>query len=251
MLIFEEVVGPRTGKEADRDPTRRHAVRLTRVEPGLDALYDQPIVEIEWAPEDALPFSLCLSTVGPAPECRLLEDVSVARSNVVLVDHGRTLEEPEQLAGRPGPLRSSGARVRISSRELRRAEVGTVIPGAGAVDLQPAPPTDYRGLTHAGARPAPGCTPDQETHWNQPHSRRHSRNAVECPTRPCRQRNEDPHFVVEVDNRQRAWLRFGDGDMGQAVEPGSALRRRTGSEAGRRATSAPRRSGACSTAAAL
>ena len=33
ILILEEVLGPVTGVEADADPTRRHAVRLTRVSP--------------------------------------------------------------------------------------------------------------------------------------------------------------------------------------------------------------------------
>ena len=32
---------------------------------------------------------------------------------------------------------------------------------------------------------------------------------------------EDRHFVVEVDNQGRAWLRFGDGDLGWAPEPGT------------------------------
>src|SRR4029077_5358128 len=47
------------------------------------------IVEVEWGAEDALPFPLCISGVGPPPECVLLENVSVARGNVILVDHGR------------------------------------------------------------------------------------------------------------------------------------------------------------------
>ncbi|MCA1634282.1 MAG: putative baseplate assembly protein [Acidobacteria bacterium] len=91
VLIFEEVLGPVTGFEADADPSRRHAVRLTRVEPRMDDLYHQPVVEIEWAAADALPFTLCLSSVGRAPQCLPLEDVSVARGNVVLVDHGRRM----------------------------------------------------------------------------------------------------------------------------------------------------------------
>jgi hypothetical protein len=90
VLIFEEVLGPVTGAEPDADRTHRHAVRLTRVEPRVDELYGRPVVEIEWAAEDALPFTLCLSAVGRAPECLYLEDVSVARGNVILVDHGRT-----------------------------------------------------------------------------------------------------------------------------------------------------------------
>jgi predicted phage baseplate assembly protein len=89
VLIFEEVLGPITGQAADADRAHRHVVRLTKAEPGVDALYDQPVVEIEWAVEDALPFPLCLSAIGRAPDCRYLEDVSVAHGNVILVDHGR------------------------------------------------------------------------------------------------------------------------------------------------------------------
>ena len=100
VLIFEEMFGPITGVRADADPTHRHVVRLTRVEPGIDPLYDQPVLEIEWAVEDALPFPLCISAIGRAPDCRYLQDVSVAHGNVLLVDHGRRVgstgtERPE------------------------------------------------------------------------------------------------------------------------------------------------------------
>jgi predicted phage baseplate assembly protein len=90
ILVIEEVVGPRTGAPADADPGHRQAVRLTSVTPAEDALYDQPVIEVTWAPEDALRFPVCLSTRG-GPDCRLIEDVSVVRGNVVPVDHGRTL----------------------------------------------------------------------------------------------------------------------------------------------------------------
>jgi len=93
VLIFEEVIGPKTGNPADADPGRRHAVRLTRVKLGLDPLYDQPVVEIEWAEADALPFPLCISAIGPAPKCELIENISVARGNAILVSHGRRIED--------------------------------------------------------------------------------------------------------------------------------------------------------------
>ena len=56
----------------------------------LDDLYDQPVVEVTWAVEDALAFSACLSARG-GQDCCLVRDISVARGNVVLVDHGRDL----------------------------------------------------------------------------------------------------------------------------------------------------------------
>ena len=95
VLIFEEVLGPKTGAAPDADRSHRHAVCLTKVEQAVDELYDEPIVNIEWAPEDALPFTLCLSSIGPAPQCLPLTNVSVARGNVILVDHGsRQAPEP-------------------------------------------------------------------------------------------------------------------------------------------------------------
>ncbi len=97
ILIFEEVLGPKTGNPSDADPTHRQAVRLTKVTPGIDPLYGgpdgTPIVDIEWATEDALRFPLCLSSKQPPPECGCLEDVSVARGNVILVDHGASTHE--------------------------------------------------------------------------------------------------------------------------------------------------------------
>lgn len=93
FLLFEEVIGPRTGKPADADPARRHVVRLTQVEQGFDALYNVPVLEIAWAKEDRLPFPLCISTLdSPEHDCRRLENVSVARGNMILADHGRTLK---------------------------------------------------------------------------------------------------------------------------------------------------------------
>jgi hypothetical protein len=120
VLIFEEVRGPKTGQKADADPTRRHVVRLTKVTehtdivvnaPVLDAetcwplrwdgvrvMQPTPVVEIEWDAADALPFPLCLSSIArDAPEpCSYVDHVSVARGNVILVDHGLT-QPPEAL----------------------------------------------------------------------------------------------------------------------------------------------------------
>ncbi|MFD7121775.1 putative baseplate assembly protein [Streptomyces sp. NPDC059922] len=89
LLVIEEVRGPRSGTPGDADPAHRQAVRLTSVTPGVDRLTDQPVLEVTWAREDALAFPVCLSTRG-GPGCEPVEDVSVARGNVVLVDHGRS-----------------------------------------------------------------------------------------------------------------------------------------------------------------
>ncbi|MFI1044901.1 putative baseplate assembly protein [Streptomyces griseoruber] len=115
LLVIEEVLGPRTGAAADADPAHRQVVRLTSVTPACDALYDRAVVEVTWADEDALAFSACLTTTG-GPACERLVDVTVARGNVLLVDHGRDLTfcggPPEEYAvpsaPAPPPVCGSG-----------------------------------------------------------------------------------------------------------------------------------------------
>ncbi|MEO7052010.1 MAG: putative baseplate assembly protein [Rhodanobacter sp.] len=88
LLIFEEVLGPQTGNPADADPAHRHAVRLTAVAMSIDPLNATPLLEVAWDSCDALPFDLCLSIRTPSPDCAWRHDVSLARGNVLLVDHG-------------------------------------------------------------------------------------------------------------------------------------------------------------------
>ena len=97
VLIFEELLGPRSGLPADADPNHRHAIRLTSVRPVVDRRNGQPLLEIEWGAADALPFALCLTAIGAAPDCCPVPGVSVARGNVVLVDHGGRSSEPGDL----------------------------------------------------------------------------------------------------------------------------------------------------------
>lgn len=108
VLILEEQRSPQTGLQADADPARRHALRLTHVHPAAqrtlengvetrapgpmltDPLTGQPIVEIEWHAGDALPFSLAAAAVVEG-QGRL--EMSAARANVVPVDHGMTVRD--------------------------------------------------------------------------------------------------------------------------------------------------------------
>jgi len=105
VLIFEELVGARTGNPADADHSHRQAVRLVSVTETADTLFHQPLLEVTWAPEDALTFPLCVNSRG-GPACTDL-DVGVARGNVLLVEHGRSIDPetipvPEPAPGEPG-----------------------------------------------------------------------------------------------------------------------------------------------------
>ena len=116
LLIFEELLDPATGLPEDADPSHRHPVRLTKVTPGYDLLSRQAVLEIEWARADALPFPLCLSAVGN--DCEYRDGISVARGNVVVVDHGRSVDEelppvdaadPQPECDECGEVRTPGA----------------------------------------------------------------------------------------------------------------------------------------------
>jgi hypothetical protein len=95
FLLFEEVLSPTELDPDDVDRTHRHVVRLTKVvrdeDPSGGLFRDtpvdapEPITRIEWDASDALPFTLCVSVLK-----RPGEKISVARGNIVLVDHGET-----------------------------------------------------------------------------------------------------------------------------------------------------------------
>ena len=110
VLIFEELRGPLTGEEEDADRTRRYALRLTTVrafdennQPLIDPLNGEQITNIEWMAEDALPFPFCLSGFTDEEHgARFHADLSVARGNIVLADHGLTIAD-ESLGEVPAP----------------------------------------------------------------------------------------------------------------------------------------------------
>jgi Baseplate J-like protein len=112
VLIFVEVIGPRTGNPADADPTHRHAVRLTGVQPREDPINGKGVWEVTWDVADGLPFPVTISCLVPeektppvaaapgrrASRCKIITDVTVAMGNVLLVEHGMTLHQfPEPM----------------------------------------------------------------------------------------------------------------------------------------------------------
>jgi len=92
ILIFEEVLSPTTGLVADLDPSHRCAVRLKAITKRTDPLDGTAVVDIEWDQEDALPFPLCLTAlVVDDTGTPVVKEISLARGNVALADHGLTL----------------------------------------------------------------------------------------------------------------------------------------------------------------
>ena len=92
VLIFEEIISPGSLSKADADPAHRHAVRLTGIEPATDPLNGMNLLEVVWHESDRLPFPLCISLTKDG---KLHQDISVARGNIVLADHGYTLKDQQ------------------------------------------------------------------------------------------------------------------------------------------------------------
>jgi len=219
VLILKEIVGPETGNPADADPAHRHAVRLISVTPGTDVVTGDEITEIEWSAEDALPFPLCISSIVGNVH---VSDVSIALGNIVLADHGMTIDAAESLGQVP---------------EVNSALLPV---GAGACghcdDIQPAvvvpryrprleqspltqvfpPPNDSESAASVFAQdkgpalPAIVLQDDRGTIW-LPRSDLLSSDQFAT------------EFVAEVENDLSVRLRFGDGNNGVSAESGASF----------------------------
>lgn len=219
VLILEQIRGQHTAKIEDADPTVRHAVRLIRVTPSSDGLSQagergqpdqvtqpQLLLTVEWAIEDALPFEFWVTTVL---EGKPTLPLGVMRGNVVLVDHGQTLLQPEALP--PVPETSEPYRPRLQYGPLTyrgiihsaKADFGAESQWVSAAEV----------LQHSHLRDLqPGI-------WLQERANPANR------WQPCIDLLISDRFardfVVEMESDGRAYLRFGDNQLGRQPAPGT------------------------------
>ena len=214
LLLLEEKRGPVTGDPADADPAHRQVVRLTAVRDvddplGAAFLADPhatvpPLVDVTWHDDDALSFALTISaTIDTGAKRTVLDDVSVARGNVVLADHGRS-EKNLSLGVAPDDT-------------LVSVPSNTTVPARYRPKLPFADPTF--APQYAAAPSASGTFTGDPTAAPQP-----SRMALTGTTIDSVQHPWTPlpdllnpvipdfaGFVVEVESDGTAFLRFGDG----------------------------------------
>ena len=245
FLIFEEILDPVPdevgGKlsEKDADRSHRHVVRLTRVEKVNDPAKplfvndDQDdslvVTEIEWDADDALPFPLCIGvTTHPG------EKVSVAWGNIVLLDHGRTIDT-EELGGVPKSETRYAHAARVIDRCKSPLEQD---PDLDSIPVRFRPALSNRPLTHGFAlSELLGTGADnRDERWSATSLRRlDARDATplvkqltsddgewEPPKRDLLSSGPDAlDYVVEIEDSGRARLRFGDGTHGTRPRSGS------------------------------
>ena len=215
FLILEEVKGALTGNPADADPTHRHVVRLTKVERSRDALLDVALIEVEWAAADTLPFALCLSARGPAPDCARIDGVAVAHGNVVLVDHGATRDE--DLPEIPWREIAGDCACDGSVIEVRREATFYAPPLAGAPLVHAEPFARNAGAAALLAR---------DPHAALPQVALRDPSAWTAAFDLLGLDGEQRRFVAAIDDAGRARRRVGDGTHGRPPDPGSRLQAR-------------------------
>jgi hypothetical protein len=203
FLLFEEVLGAATGSPLDADPAHRCVVRLTSVRSTVDPVYEAPVVEIAWSVEDRLPFELTLSMLDASGAS--VPNISIARGNVFLVDHGRTLPAAENA----GAVPASGAfRPKLAQPNLTYRAVPNLDVSAAAAMTQ-----DPREATAQIVEMTSTLAGLQSTSWTARYDLLES-----AP--------DDADFVVEMDDERYANLRFGDGILGAQPEPGALFQAR-------------------------
>ena len=234
ILVFAEELGPLTGRPEDADRTHRWAVRLTSVSPAQDpsgGLFLTPqtgasvdVTEIQWAADDALPFPLCLSALtDEAHGHEYTPGVSAAYGNIVLADHGRTVEG-EAL----GVVPDSRLRYAPAAR-------GTGCTRTTPAEIPPRfrPTLKERPLTHSIPSLCGPAVPAALALASRPHD---AQPAVSLES-TLAARTEDwtpradllasdggaTEFVVEAEHDGTSALRFGDDTHGRRPNAGTAF----------------------------
>lgn len=219
VLIFEEVIGPKTANSADADPTHRHAVRITGITPVTDPLVPTlALTDITWSEEDALPFPLCLSALGPPPKCDVIEYISVARGNLILVDHGVRIMEDLPRVEIKDTMQTCECVGTVADTVLIPERYRPVLKEAPLTFSEPlAPSLSASRMLRQDVRQALPWVKLTDTRPNV------ARTDWSPQRDLLNSHNPDLHFVVEMDNERRAHLRFGDDELGQRPDAGTTF----------------------------
>ena len=221
VLVFEEVVGPLTGAAKDANLSHRHAVKLSSVELVTDPVTNNDITIITWRDEDALPFAVCISNrTDNRHGSNIIENITVVHGNIVLCDHGQTVNEilspkvPEPLLYYRQNTDNNGGHCKAEEPE--------------AVPIRYKPRLSNLPLTHAVGYNYSEQSAVQAMSWEltdaKPFVRLESHLGVDSTQwNPVKDLlNSEPfdnHFVVEIDNEGDVLLRFGNDQQGKLPEP--------------------------------
>jgi hypothetical protein len=188
LLLFEEMADRVGGDATLADPTHRQVVRLTSVSlvrdnlgPGAD------LTRVAWDQADALAFPLAIGVDAAG------RPVSVARGNLLLADHGRTIEE---MGRTPDPI-ATGNRAARFILEQGPLAFRPAVPASG-------PAASLERVDPHGAAPQVTVTSD-DVEWT-------------AAATLLGAGRFDPQVAVETVDDGRGLLRFGDNVFGLAPD---------------------------------
>jgi Baseplate J-like protein len=213
---------------ADADPSRRQAVRLTGVvaldgdSPLRDELTGDEITEVTWHNGDALAFPLLIEgeITTERDGTEIFTDGALALGNVVLADHGQR-EVPAQFGPVPvsGPVTFSFPKGPLT--QVARRMIAVSLPDQSGTEQVLVPFDSSDSAASALTAPADAVLPDVTLLDCDGGEWRVQRDLISSGT------NRD--VVIEVDDDNIGWLRFGRIDdglpiNGQPPDPGHVIK---------------------------
>ena len=246
VLLLKEILGPQSGALEDANPLHCHPVLLTEVKASSDPLgafaEDLPediglpspgtalgLTEIRWQSEDALPFSLCISSRSGDSYHK---NMSVVLGNIVLADHGTSFEDEEQSSLLPNTVPFSKFKYAPTEKHLCEEDKHEVVPVrytpqlrrgpiTQAAPFDPQKLTSAKGALHWSLRDAlPEITLMQQTTLGETvftedwKPKRDLLNSLSTAK----------HFVVETESDGVSSIRFGDSKNGASPVSGSVFK---------------------------
>ncbi|HZR27431.1 MAG TPA: hypothetical protein VFA71_01520 [Terriglobales bacterium] len=224
FLLFEEVEGSLSGLAADASPAHRQVVQIDQ-DPAIDSdpLFSNltvngipqpllplqtplPLLRVHWRLQDALVRPICIST-RPL-NMALLRNVTIARGNIVLADHGLTTSETiASPAAMPSAAdNANNFRLPLSDGPLTMQEEPAQVNYDPATLRLLTARKDLTGNART-AKPAVALSIDFPTG-----------SELWVPVNDLLESSTfDQHFVVEVNNNNQALLRFGDDEYGRSI----------------------------------
>lgn len=203
VILVEEVLGPLTGIPYDADPLHKQALRIVSATHKKDS-NNNLYTEISWQPEDALTFCLCINSVI---NNQVVNNISVARSNLVLADHGLSISE-EPLVPETVPMQG------VYNPTLKNQNLTFGVP----FDSKTAMMQSANSILKQNPRAAlPNIILYQVAIHNGIVNLQQSWIAQADLLSSNRFARD---FVVEVENNNQVRLRFGDGTYGRLPPPG-------------------------------
>ena len=196
ILIIQEEVNPYTFNKADAAISKRHAVRVESAEHVYDILAEnpdapgdpkgKPVTKVNWNEEDAMPFSLCLSTINNEGETIVTSSLI---GNNVLAEHGNTITEELHYS---------------KDNKQPKLKYG---PLSNGLIYEDNPAVSANALMHVKAEQA------------NPIIKLYEQNDAELEWIPVADlissQFNSRHFVVELKQDEKARLRFGNNINGQ------------------------------------